>query len=78
MNEADDTPEGIVVVIVRAASILLAGTTPALMRVSMNAEIDCVDATVWGVGEDVDGVAVKNEVTRAARFATLRLADVPV
>ena len=60
------------VVIARAASILSAGTTPALIKASMKVERVGADTGVFAVG-----VEVKNEVTRAARFAAVREADEP-
>jgi hypothetical protein len=73
LNEVDDTPEGVgAVVIARAASILFAGTIPALMRASMKVESVGADT-----GVPAEGVVVKNEAARAAMFeATLR-ADEP-
>jgi hypothetical protein len=73
LNEVDDIPEGVgAVVIARAASILFAGTIPALMRASINVERVGADT-----GVPAEGVVVKNEAARAAMFeATLR-ADEP-
>jgi hypothetical protein len=78
LNEDDDIPVGVAVMIARAASILLAGTIPALMRVSMNEESVGVD-TGW---EAVICVCPENPVnippTRDARLAATRRADAPV